>query len=426
LENATLVDHPLRPNILAEMHARPFVSLATPRTILRQAFLCEPSSTPINDLKIFSDWCRQNNLRLPPKETRHHSVKVDSIQLTWERHSEFLTLTWDAAFTKKSHDELLDASKTHSRKILTGTPTLISAVKLDLVSADKKGELNIFNFDTESLCISYVEERSAIIMTDFRQDLYGYTRYAVQNAGMNDTAVGILVRRLLEIETYRCMALLGFEEIKSIAPEIANIEHKLVDLTRDLGSKSDLLATRNTLDAITDIAADLVKLSAASQYRLSATRAYYELVNARLNRIDEEAIKGYHKLEEFVARRLGPAMRTCLNMETRFKVAEKKLSRATELLRTNIDMQMQAQNHQLLETMNNRALMQYRLQTTVEGLSIAAVSYYVVGLFAYIVKGSETLANFEANKVIALSVPVIAIIVWLGIKGVRAKHERQD
>lgn len=421
MANTTLIDHPFRDNILAEMHARPFVSLATPRTILRQAFLCAPSSTPQHDLQAFSDWCGQNDLRLPPDESRHHSVTIDDIQLTWERHSEFVTLTWDAPFTKKSHDALLDASKTHSPQILTGAPKLISATKLDLVSADKKGELNIFNFNAESLCISYVDDRSAMIMTDFRQDLYGYTRYAVQNDGMNDTAVGILVRRLLEIETYRCMALLGFEEIKSITPQIANIEQKLVELTRDLGSRSDLTTTRKSLDDISDIVADLVKLSAASQYRLSATRAYYELVNARLKRIDEEAIKGYHKVEEFVKRRLGPAMRTCLNVENRFKVAEKKLSRATELLRTNIDIQMQAQNHQLLETMNNRALMQYRLQTTVEGLSIAAVSYYVVGLFAYIVKGSGSLMNFDPNKTVAFSVPVIAISVWLGIKSLRAK-----
>jgi uncharacterized membrane-anchored protein len=316
---------------------------------------------------------------------------------------------------------LLDAAKIHSPQILTGTPELISAVKLDLVGAEKKDELNIFNFEADSLCISYVEDRSAIIMTDFRQDLYGYTLYAVQNDGMNDAAVGILVRRLLEIETYRCMALLGFEKIKSITPEIANIEHKLVELTRDLGAKSDLQTTRDSLDEISDIAADLVKLSAASQYRLSASRAYYELVNARLKRIDEEAIPGYHKIEEFVARRVGPAMRTCLNMENRFKVAEQKLSRATEMLRTSIDLQMQAQNHQLLETMNNRALMQFRLQTTVEGLSIAAVSYYVVGLFAYMVKGSSELSNFDANKIIAVSVPIIAVMVWLGIKSLRAK-----
>lgn len=421
MENAKLVDHPLRANILAEMHARPFASLETPRTILRQAFLSDPLFTPVKGLQAFSDWCRQNNLRTPTDETRHHSVKIGDIQLTWEQHSEFLTLTWDAAFTKRSHDMLLDAAKIHSPQILTGTPELISAVKLDLVGAEKKDELNIFNFEADSLCISYVEDRSAIIMTDFRQDLYGYTLYAVQNDGMNDAAVGILVRRLLEIETYRCMALLGFEKIKSITPEIANIEHKLVELTRDLGAKSDLQTTRDSLDEISDIAADLVKLSAASQYRLSASRAYYELVNARLKRIDEEAIPGYHKIEEFVARRLGPAMRTCLNMENRFKVAEQKLSRATEMLRTSIDLQMQAQNHQLLETMNNRALMQFRLQTTVEGLSIAAVSYYVVGLFAYMVKGSSELSNFDANKIIAVSVPIIAVMVWLGIKSLRAK-----
>lgn len=426
MENATLIDHPLRGNILAEMHARPYTQLSTPRTILRQAYICDPSSTPLKDLQKLSDWCLRNNQRTPLDDTRHHLVTIDEVQLTWERHSEFLTLTWDCARGKKSTDHLLDISKTHSPKILSGELKLIAAVKVDLVHASKTGDLNIFEFNKESLCISYVENRSAIVITDFRQDLNGYTQYAVQNDGINDPASGILVRRLLEIETYRAMALLGFEEIKTIYPEISNVEKELIELTRDLRSHSNLNTTRKLLDEISGIEADLVKLSAASQYRLSATRAYYELINARLKRIAEEPIAGYYKIEEFVGRRLGPAMRTCLNMEKRFKVAEKKLSRATELLRTNIDLQMQTQNHQLLNTMNSRAQLQYRLQTTVEGLSIAAVSYYIVGLFAYIVKGTKIAQVYDPNKAIAISVPIIVIAIWLGIRGIRAKFERAD
>ncbi len=43
-------------------------------------------------------------------------------------------------------------------------------------------------------------------------------------------------------------------------------------------------------------------------------------------------------------------------------------------------MALEAQNQTLLASMDRRARLQLRLQQTVEGLSVAAICYYVVGL----------------------------------------------
>lgn len=420
------VEHPLRHRILAEMHARPYAPISTPRALLRQAFLSGADNSAQADLTRFSQWCVQNEVRPPQADARHHSVDIVGVQLTWERHSEFTTLTWECLHKNKVHDKLFALAETHSGAILAGKPSLIAAVRLDLVSANDFGDFDLFSFEKNSLCMSYVEDRKGIILTDFRQDLNGSTRYAVQDKGLGDAAGGILVRRLLEIETYRSLALLGFEEIKILTPKVAHIENRLVELTSGISDNTDLPATRTTLNAITDIAGELIKLSAASQFRLSATRAYYQLIKARLLRVDEHPMDGYRQIEEFMNKRLGPAMRTCANIEDRIRVAEDKLSGVTELLRTKVDIQMQSQSHDLLESMNKRALLQYRLQTTVEGLSIAAVSYYVVGLIAYLAKGLAPVLHTEPAQVAALAVPVVIITTWLLIKRIRHKYVHGD
>src|SRR5262249_8585750 len=74
----------------------------------------------------------------------------------------------------------------------------------------------------------------------------------------------------------------------------------------------------------------------------------------------------------------------CRSVEERQANLSRKLTRATTLLRTWVDVEVERQNRDLLASMNNRARLQLRLQQTVEGLSVAAVSYYVVGLIGYL------------------------------------------
>jgi len=424
MANHNQLEHPLRRNILAEIHARPFRATKTPRSFLKQTFVCKPSSKYDKDLTALSAWCDGQSIPLPEPNTRHHSGMIDDVRMTWERHSEFITVTWACAFNKKAHDKLMDLAVSHSEKMMAGPPLLISSTRLELAPDNEVGSFAMSDFSKDSICISDVERGQARITTDFHQDEHGSTRFLVQNIGLGEPLAGVLTRRILEMESYRIMALLGFEEVKKISPKIAEIERQLVKLTSGIRGKSGLQETRDTLEQITDIAAELADLSAASQYRLSATRAYFELVNERLGRIDEIPLHGYNGVGEFLNKRLIPAMRTCQNTEKRIGIADEKLSRSTDLLRTKVDIQMQAQNHTLLDTMNKRALMQYRLQSTVEGLSIAAVSYYVVGLIAYFTKGIGISAFMPTKLLTAISVPIVVLAVWYIIRRVRKHHEK--
>ena len=78
-------------------------------------------------------------------------------------------------------------------------------------------------------------------------------------------------------------------------------------------------------------------------------------------------------------------MRTVASAEDRLRAMIERTRRAADLLRTRVDVERSAQNQALLERMDRRADLQLRLQHTVEGLSVVAISYYAVGLIGYAV-----------------------------------------
>ena len=139
--------------------------------------------------------------------------------------------------------------------------------------------------------------------------------------------------------------------------------------------------------------------------------------------LDEEVVPGYDTWAGFLQRRVAPAMRTCRSVEERQANLSRKLTRATTLLRTWVDVEVEKQNRDLLASMNNRARLQLRLQQTVEGLSVAAVSYYVVGLIGYLAKGASFFGHAFAPEVVtAASVPVAVLLVWWGVRRVQRLH----
>ncbi|MGE0282468.1 MAG: DUF3422 family protein, partial [Rhizobiaceae bacterium] len=154
-----------------------------------------------------------------------------------------------------------------------------------------------------------------------------------------------------------------------------------------------------------------------------ASRAYDGIVQERLDALNETAVPGYNTWRGFLQRRVAPAMRTCRSVEQRQENLSRKLTRATTLLRTWVDVEVEKQNRDLLASMNNRARLQLRLQQTVEGLSVAAVSYYVVGLIGYLAKGTHLFGlELKPEYVTAISVPIVILGVWWAVRRIRRSH----
>jgi uncharacterized membrane-anchored protein len=167
---------------------------------------------------------------------------------------------------------------------------------------------------------------------------------------------------------------------------------------------------------------EIQTLSARVRYRLSAAEAYYALVNSRIKELNEERVTGYQTIGEFLQRRLSPAMRTCENVNQRLEDLAKRTARAVDLLRTRLNLNLEHQNHALLEAMDQRARIQIRLQETVEGLSIAAITYYIVGLIGYLAKSSQMLnAGIKPELIVSFCVVPVALLVYFGVRRIKRR-----
>jgi uncharacterized membrane-anchored protein len=187
--------------------------------------------------------------------------------------------------------------------------------------------------------------------------------------------------------------------------------------------QSGAAASAALLDELIALSAELEAEAVATLYRFGASRAYDEIVTQRLDVVGETAISGHETWTGFLSRRLAPAMRTCRTVQERQESLSQKLARAADLLRTRVDVELEHQNRDLLQSMNRRAQLQLRLQQTVEGLSVAAVSYYVVGLIAYLAKGAEqTGVRIDPSLIAAMSVPFVVLAVAWTVRRIRRGH----
>ena len=418
----TFAPHPLRPAVLGEVHARPFHPLATPQRVLHFGFLTDAGQTG-SARAALTDFCQARGIAPPREGSRHFRAEFGGTCLRWETHTEFSSYTWElpaggaAPFTPPP-----DMASAAMAALPQPGPHLVS-VDLHLLAADTTIDLEQF-FDPASLTASIVEGGAAIVATDFRPDPSGFVRILVRDLGLGPTRAGALVQRLLEIETYRLLALLGLPEAQVAGQHVAGIEKRLAVVARRMTHDGGLEEDRRLLDELTGLSAELEAQSAAWAYRAGASRAYDGIVEQRLAGLDEQTFEGWPTIASFLSRRMGPAMQTVRALEVREADLAQKLMRAGDLLRTRVEVEIERQNRDLLRSMNERTRMQLRLQQTVEGLSVAAISYYIVGLAGYVLKGLKDaqLLPVDPSLATAAVVPLAIIGVALVVRRIRQAH----
>ena len=277
--------------------------------------------------------------------------------------------------------------------------------------------------DPASLAAASVIGGRALVACDFLP-VNGFVRILVLDLGLDPASAGALAVRLLEIETYRVLALLGLPEAQRLAPAVGDAETALASISSAMASGGGLDQDNALLERLTGLAAKAEAEATRAAFRFGASRAYDSIVTQRLAAIGEQPTGMRQTLSAFLSRRLQPAMRTCHMLQERQADLSVKLARAANLLRTRVDVEIEHQNRDLLRSMNDRTRMQLRLQQTVEGLSVAAISYYVVSLGSYVFKALHETGwmKMEAGTATALSVPVILIGIALIVRHIRRGH----
>ncbi|MDX1595147.1 MAG: DUF3422 domain-containing protein, partial [Gammaproteobacteria bacterium] len=254
------------------------------------------------------------------------------------------------------------------------------------------------------------------VWTDYQIHDDGYGWVLVRDIDLRMRQAGRLVQRLLDMESYRMMALLGLPPAREHGRELVRLDTELAELTGRINALRDASQERDLLEALTRLAARIEHVVARTNARFSATRAYYGLIQRSIAQLREERLPGLQTFDEFVERRLAPAVRTCESVAERLGALSTRVSRASNLLRTRIDIGIAEQNRDLLASMDRRARLQLRLQQTVEGLSIVVLSYYGVGLVGYLAKGLKSAgAPLDPDLVTGLAVPVVVGVVFAGM-----------
>jgi uncharacterized membrane-anchored protein len=422
-EGKRLEPHPLRAVILGEVHARPFIAVNIPRRLLHFGFDTSGERAE-RDRTALTEFCDRRGLPAPKPADKHHRVLFSGTVVRWEQHSEFTTYTWEFACEGGAAPFHPAASTLAASMGLLPQPgPLLVAIDMHLTGENGEPASPERLFERSSLAAAEVRD-AARIFTDFQCDPSGFVRILVlAHRALEPERAGAIVQLMLELETYRTLALLGLPEAQRLAPAVGRIERRLTEVTAEMRGTEGLSANHKLLDELTALAAELEAGAAASLFRFGASRAYNEIVQLRLESLREQRVTGFPTWSAFLSRRMAPALRTCATMEQRQADLSTKLARTANLLRTRVDVELEQQNRNLLQSMNERTRLQLRLQATVEGLSVAAISYYVVGLFGHVAGAiSEAGAPVNPSYVTAMFVPGAVLVIWLMVRRIRKRH----
>ena len=426
---AEVVEHPLRQRLNNEFHARPPIPLVGPVLVSHLVFKHSTAKAQA---------ARDNLTRLCQAQPSHSIESSDShlmldtgsFRMRWELHTEFSSYTF---FRPLAGGEALDPEATAFDAVhpewLAGVPgKLIVATHVELRSTAEISPESVLaglSPSGRTMVAARVADNAAWILTDFKID-NGFSRFLVLNESMTQRQTGRTVQRLVEIETYRMMALLGLPVAKEVGRWLYQAETRLAELMDRIGQARSPEDERSVLASLSTLAAEVEHSVASTTFRFGAARAYHGLIMQRIEELRETRISGLPTFHEFMQRRLLPAMNTCAAMSRRQDDLSGRVARNSQLLRTRVDIELERQNQELLAQMNRRARLQLRLQQTVEGLSVVVLTYYGSQLVQYLAKGSKDLHHLSSDVVTAVSIPVIAALVAWSLRRMRKKLAAEE
>ena len=428
-----------------ELHARPYIKLSNNLKVFHFAYLIKENDDKKSWTYLDNFLGKINFQNLPKEASKYWVAEGKDLIIRYECHTEFISLT--LIYPNKIENKNKNKPKLFDENFLRLLPTdflkkfpgehFLSSW-IEMVPSKhifKPIDIEGF-FYHDNFAGSNVAEDGANVFMSFKSDRTnflgsGFRRVFIQNKNLRTRRTGRLLQRLVELETYQVLSLLGLPQVRQESLNLINLEKQITEITKSVSrtTKKNLDKKSITypdyqkdLNELSYVVAKIEEIDSSTNYRLSATAAYYKLVEQRITDLREDRLESFQTNNEFLSRRLQPAIRTSEAFSRRLESLATRAQRADNLVRTQIEMGVQIQNKDLLESMELRARAQLRLQETVESLSIVAITYYIVGLLSTLVD-PISFDNFLISKSVflALCVPIILVLIWLIAKLVRKK-----
>jgi len=443
--------HPQRIALHNEIHARPPEAMTAPLAISHLVMLGDAQEREAGRSHLAA-LLRDHHLPLPDAQSTHVRMDLGAFRIRWELHTEFVTWTFSRAIDAKGFGEREPATAIEAvpQAWLDALPgQCLASLHLWVLPTVAFGSASLVKhvLNEDTLVASAVADGLGEVYTDFALHADGFSRMVLLagspsaagtrqgastpsrgreaqpsvGAHISPRRLGRLVQRLLEIDTYRMAALLGLPAAREAAAVLAFAERELAELAgaiRVAGRHEE----PQLLDRLTKLAGQVESQYAGTHSRFSASAAYFELVDRRIGDISEKRLAGLQTIGEFMERRLSPARSTCAWATRRQDALSQRVSRISNLLRTRVEIEQQQSSQALLAAMNTRQGLQLKLQATVEGLSVAAITYYIVGLVSYLAKGAHALGwPWSAESTAAVAIPVVALGVWWSLRRLHSR-----
>ena len=419
----TLQVHPWRSALYEELHNRPSPIIEGACQITHFTVMFGDAKQAVYEHVV--DLCKRFSMPAPAADSSCLYMDFGGFELRWERHLEFANFTF---ICPKVEPFSADALAFIPKDWLATIPgNVVVALHMALIEHEPSDEELHKWFEGQRWNGAKVAFERGAAWTAFKLHSDGFGRMVAHGNELTPYQKGRLVQRLIEIETYRLMSLLGLPIARELNPAITQIEEDLAVLNQriaDIRSEDD---ERLLLSELSQLAANIEQHRSDTNFRFSATNAYYDIVGDRLHQLHESHIDGVQSLQEFLERRLSPGIKTCQSVRDRLEDLSRRIHRTTSLLRTRVEVSIEAQNQNLLTSMNRRSHLQLRLQQTVEGLSVVAIGYYALSLMGY---GFDALKAFgvPVNKDIAtgIAMPIILFSIYFGMHRIRTKLTKQS
>ena len=425
-ESTPLFDfHSLRNELYQELHTRPFPALSSPIKVTHLALLSEGHSVE-EEYTVLAELAQRYSGNPPSVGSACYYQDLGGFEVRWEKHTEFSTYTIIARDESspdfdKTALQLIPASWLQSLpgKLVVGVHLLLADEESTSI---KRQDIKTL-FEGQRLIGCHTHDDQATVWTSFRLHSDYFSRILVLNRGSTPCQSGRLVQRLLDIEAYRIMALMALPVARELSMKVNAMDQALASLNAQISDIQHGEGERQLLIDLTELAVKVERFYSDTNYRFGATNAYYELVATRLEYFKRDEIEGVQSIPEFLMHRLTPAIRTCESAHRRLGELSNRIGRAGELLNTRVDLTLQEQNQGLLTSMNQRSEIQLRLQQMVEGMSVAAITFALVGLIRILLSSVNEGGWFNVNAplVTGISVPVTLISVWIITRKIRKK-----
>ena len=201
--------HPLRNTLNDEVHARPPPLIKTPVSVSHCVFLADERALD-ESFDHVATLAKRFGVEGPDSDASCYYQQLGDFELRVERHTEFCGYTFirtgvaDPPFGKT-------ALSLVPGDWLEETPgVLLAGMHVVMESGsppDPFGKTLADWFEGEAIFGSHVVDDKAVVWTSFRLHSDGFGRFVVYNLDLSDFQTGRTLQRLLDIDTYRLLAL---------------------------------------------------------------------------------------------------------------------------------------------------------------------------------------------------------------------------